>query len=330
MTARGVGPILVLLVLCMRADFACADRCPTEAAFLRWQVLTSENAWANEELPHDMKHYPISNLFDGSLRTAWVFEGLKLGPGDTLWGYPASPDLYFRGGEGHWIEVRALSETAPLIDAVGIVNGYAKSPAIYERNNRVTRVHIETGPEWVPRLLKTVDLEPVMWMQIIAVPETAARPIRVRVEKVEQGSDNDLCISELQLYHRGLAVIPRPPPYLIYSPGDECGCGYSVYLVDLQGTRPSTDGRIADRDWHSYSFSHNGRLVALSAYGGGFAVVDTTTGRPLYQSGELDDVVKLEWVTSTKLRITTWADDQTARWQLDLMKPQAGLSSVSE
>jgi YD repeat-containing protein len=164
----------------------------------------------------------------------------------------------------------------------------------------------------------------------VPIPETPARPIRIRVEKVEQGSDDDLCIAELQLYHRGMAVIPRPPPHVVYSPGDECGCGYAVHFVNLRGRHPHRDGPLAERDWGSYSFCDDGRRVALSAHAGGFAVLDLTSGRPLYHTRNSGHVTQLKWITNTNLQITKWADEHSTRFELDLINPEAGLSSVSD
>ncbi len=325
---------VVLLSLLVLQGIAGADRTYTRVMFPGWRITTSEDAWANEELRKGMKHYPISNLVDGDLTTAWVFEGPKGDAAVIEHNHIRSTGAAFGSGVSEWIEFEAISPDAPMIDAVGIVNGYAKSPAIYMRNNRVTRIRVDGGgSSWKPEWTKSADIQQVMWTQVIPVPETRGDRVRITVEAVERGEDNDLCISELQLYHRGQAVLPVPPPHMLYSAGSDCGCGDTGYLVDLLGRPTHEEGLFAECYWPILAFSKEGRRIALSSREtGGLVVADVRTGRTLYEASDVGHVTDVEWTSRTEVRIAVWLSTARAKewWELDLATPHPEISRVEE
>ena len=337
MSPRAVGIISVALVLCMDATFAHADgRHGAMLVFPSWHVSLSEEPWANEALDDKPKSYPITNLFDGEMATAWVFEGPKWdGKGGDSWDRPLT-GTPFLGGVAQWIEIRSLSGDPPLIDAIGIVNGYAKSPAVYARNNRITRIQLDAaGSPWEPKWSQAFDLEPVMWMQIIHVPEMPAERLRITVQQVEPGPDNDLCISEIQLYHKGRAVIPRPRPLVLCSPGDACGCFCSLFLADTK-CQPAHLAGIPARYWiFDYWFAPGGRLVALfgDAAGTGdehtttFMIADLEKARVLFTDTTLEWVTEVAWSSDSELRITAQKPDGAdLTYTLDLSSRPARLT----
>jgi hypothetical protein len=324
-------PVVWLLVLaaCL-AELAgplSADWCPTELAFPGWQVSTCEDAYANDELSGGLRRYPISNLLDGDITTAWVFEGPKWDGIRDEYGYVARPGHAFQGGVGQWIEICSLSNTPPLVDAVGLTNGYAKDASTYLRNNRITRISLQASDARGRRLWQqTADLKPVMWMQVIPIPETPADRITLTVEQVDSGHDNDLCISEIQLYYKGRAVIQKPPPYVLYSPGDECGCGWTAYLVDLRGRPRALAERTEDWWAPAYSFPPNGRLVAITLVtdtGDSLVVADLTTGRTVLRTSDPGQITAADWITNTKLRLTTRSDDTSATREIDVSRSRS-------
>ncbi len=324
-----VAPLLLLLTL---GGPARADWCPTEIAIPGWRVTTSEDAWANEELPNGLKRYPLSNLIDGAVHTAWVFEGPKWDGKEA--GYRSRTGAAFLGGVGQWVDIRCLLPEPPLVDAVGIVNGYAKSPAVYERNNRITRLCLDGGgTPWEPAWAKTANLQQVMWLQVVPIPETRADRVRITVEAVEGGSDDDLCISEIQLFHKGRAIVPRPTPFVLSSPGDECGCGHAMHIVDSRGRLAHQRGLAAECHWCICAFSPSGKLAALSSdSGGGLMVVDLTTGRILHQTADITGVAELEWRDNTTLRVLTRSHETglETRCELDLSERHPVLKHMGE
>ncbi len=337
MSTRAVAIISVALVLCLDATFAQADgRHGAMLVFPGWDMSLSEEPWANDSLDDQLKRYPITNLLDGDMATAWVFEGPKWdGTGTDSWEHPliGTP---FLGGVGQWIEIRSLSEHPPLIDAIGVVNGYAKSPAAYARNNRITRIQLDAdGSPWEPKWSQAFDLELVMWMQIIHVPEMPAERLRITVQQVEPGPDNDLCISEIQLYHKGRAVIPRPRRLVLCSPGDACGCLGSLFLADTNCQPARLAGTSAPYWISDQWFAPGGRLVALfgDAAGPGdecstvFMIADLETARVLFTDTTLEWIAKVTWASDSRLRVAAKKPDGAdLTYTLDLSSRPARLT----
>jgi hypothetical protein len=286
--------------------------------FAGWEVNLPEEPWASKALDSQAKRYPITNLFDGDLATAWVFEGKKWhGRGTDSWDRPLTGTA-FLGGVGQWIELHSRSADPPLIDAIGIVNGYAKSPGVYKRNNRITRIRLDAGGgSWEPRWTQTFELRPVMWMQIIDLPEMSAGRLRITVEEVAFGPDNDLCISEIQLYHEGHAVIPRPTPFVLCSPGAACGCFGSLELSDSRCRRVSKAEDTSIILVSSFYFSPNGRAAVLfgndSTGERVVAVVNFTNGQHLFR-GTLDPYpVDARWLSDEEFEVTTLTFEDEGR-----------------
>ena len=270
--------------LMMLAGTAWCDRCSTGMYMPGWSVLTTEDAWANSGLADGVKKYPITNLLDGDVTTAWVFEGPKWDGKENESGYRPPTDAPFRGGVGQTISIETHMGRPPVVDAVGIVNGYAKNATTYERSNRVTRMRVRAyGTQGKEIWSRSFDLRQVMWMQVFSVPGGEVTAASVTVEAVALGRDNDLCISEIQLYRSGRSVIPKPPAYVISSPGDECGCGYAVSVTDTKGHIPIVSGRPATWETPSFAFSSSGMRAAVAGYqvgSGAMAVtaIELTTG----------------------------------------------------
>src|SRR5574340_870869 len=234
---RRVGLAVWLLVACLALP-AGADYSPTYTAYPGWQITSSDDMWAIERGPVG-KQYPLTNLTDGDPRTAWVFEGVKWDGKPRSDAYRPITDRPFGHGEGQWVQFTSLAKDAPIIDAVGIINGYAKDAATYRRNNRITQVRLEpdgwyppeTGRDatWQPKWRRVASLREGRGMQIVPIPRTRLRQLTLYVERAAGGPDNDLCISEIQLFSRGRPLLSGPTRYVLYCAGSECGDGDTLY-----------------------------------------------------------------------------------------------------
>jgi len=335
-TGLSVAVLLLLLPCAAAAD----GRHGASLVFPLWEIRLPEEPYVNTELESGQKRYPITNMFDGDLTTAWVYEGPKWDGQDAdNWDRPLTGTA-FLGGVAQWIDIRSLSPNPPLIDAVGIANGYAKSAAVYERNNRVTRVRLDGGgtslePGWA----ETADLQQVMWMQVVSIPETRADRVRLTVEAVERGPDDDLCISEIQLFHKGRAVIPRPTPFVLCSEGAPCGCCGSLELADSQCRRVWSAGDSRRFFVRSFHFSPNGRAAVLlgdadDGMNQAVAVVDLANGQHLFRERLDAYPVSARWLSDEQFEVTAWEWEETARterrYRVDLSAAHAQLSQVPD
>jgi hypothetical protein len=333
--------LLAALVSLIAGAPAAADgRHGAHLAFPNWQIRMSEEPYANDALEDGIKRYPITAMLDGDICTAWVFEGVKWEGGEIDdWRRPLT-NAPFDGGVGQWVEIMSLSSDPPIVDAIGIVNGYARSPEAYRRNNRITRVRLDGGGSpWGPVWSETAKLKEVMWMQVIPIPETRADRVRITVEAVEVGPDNDLCISELQLFHRGRALIQRPTAYVFCSSGAECGCGGSLEFSDSRCRRVWKTGDGGRLSVGGYDFSPDGNAAA--AFGEAedlvrqfVVVVDLASGRRLFH--EIADVhpTDIRWVSPRQVEVETFGPehDPYARlhYRVDLGDPRPQLRLVTE
>lgn len=152
----------------------------------------------------NMSKYPVSNLNDLNLETAWVT----------------------KGGEGAWIDIvfadtlKVVDEYANGLSGIVIVNGYHKDKNTYEENSTIKRLALMVNQEGEPfdeSATIYLDLErkpyqkiylkdifddnkidihdffddPIDWMK-------GVKKIRLKILEVDKGSKyDDLCISEI-------------------------------------------------------------------------------------------------------------------------------------
>jgi len=174
--------------------------------------------------------YPITNMFDGRPDTAWVYNKYwrHLAPGESP--EDDNPEQRFDHGVGTTITIDTSDFprcTSFVADGLGIINGYAKSDAVYRRNNRITKIHIDCEGEgrgdtnWAG----TFTLQEVQQLQRINFPHQRWLSIDIRVDAVSIGPDDDLCISELVLYNHGKPMPWRMTSCVLCNDSDDCGCG---------------------------------------------------------------------------------------------------------
>lgn len=215
---------------------AMADHVYTNWSWGHWTVTTGEELWCGRR--HES--YSALNMFDGDLRTAWVYSG--------IWGEPTSPE---RGPDGnpiypklravedrYWIHIQS---SKPLwVDEIRVTNGYCKDSFTYGRNARISRLDIyddyNPGVGGLQRRVKSVHLSDKMGFHVIKLPARKWDGILLVAKALNAGTDPDVAISELKLFYKGKEVTPRPKEYFLFSPGSDCGCGGGGYLIDRKGT----------------------------------------------------------------------------------------------
>jgi hypothetical protein len=146
---------------------------------------------SSELLPKDV--YVARNIQDIDPTTAWV-EGVK---GDGI-----GETISFYTNKGH------NQGEAFLIDSIGIINGYAKSPATFKNNGRVKKLFIrfdvdnDYEPEYNKPLVKPVMLSDSPDMQIIRFKTPIkATDIEFKIAEVYKGEKfDDTAISEVKFY----------------------------------------------------------------------------------------------------------------------------------
>lgn len=125
-----IGMILIL------ESMVSAEGVPAGLTWPGWEVDGGEY--------YDAPGYPLAWLFDDNPSTAWVFHYRP----DISHVTPTIPKEPH--GVGTRIRLSRGSElwkrTPITIDAIGIINGYAKSRSAYYRNNRITRLRVLAYP----------------------------------------------------------------------------------------------------------------------------------------------------------------------------------------
>ena len=139
-----------------------------EKIYITW------NATASSELPN----HPAKYIQDKKLGTAWS-EGVN------------------GNGQGEWIKFTSPEDECFI--EMEIVNGYAKSKALYQANNRVKKLRIEFDEgQVIERELKDNDLG---YQKIEFGDMIVSRWVRLTILDTYPGTKyDDTCISEVRFY----------------------------------------------------------------------------------------------------------------------------------
>ncbi|MHB9107472.1 MAG: NADase-type glycan-binding domain-containing protein [Armatimonadota bacterium] len=213
--------LAVSLCLAARADGAFAT-----VQWPGWLVETDEDYLSTQ--------YPLANMLDGNPQTAWVFNkklSYKPAPGDA-----------YRHGQGTELRLRTDDGRAVAIDGIGIINGYAKSAETYRKNNRIRAITVDTRG-FLPNggAVTTLQLEDTPTLQKFALPPASIVRLSIAFTAVDPGPADDLCISELVLYHQGKPVHWGLTPIVVAhdSSHGECGGGGGPYFeLRTRGNMP--------------------------------------------------------------------------------------------
>jgi hypothetical protein len=240
-----------------------ADHVFTSAEWSGWTVQTGEETW------YAKRHssYPIWQMFDRDPKTAWVYSGGFLGDSREV-GPDYHPIKKLRSMEDrYWLHIGSTKKVQ--IDEIRLMNGYNKDSFTFGRNAAITKLEIydSNSPYSEDKPIKTVTLPDAMGWHSIKIPRRAYEGLKIVATALRKGTDPDVAISELSLLNKGKDVGPPKAKHVIYTPGDECGCGGELQLL-------RADGRLIAKS------TAEGRNVAVSKDGRYFAGVAYYFGEP--------------------------------------------------
>lgn len=235
---------VIALVLMLGCLPCWADHVDTCIEWRDWSISSNENLYTGK-----VKHtsHPLTYLVDGDTKTAWVFSGDKARiKAEGLWTEPGKKEP---GTFRESINIRG----ATVADSLWIMNGYNKSPEVFRRNNRITQVSIYRKG----KLLKTANLKDRMGWHRIALPRQPIWNMQIVFTGIRKGTDDDTCISEISLYDGKRKIDFNLPKMVLYTDGDECGCGTEYSVMTRAGKQMFTSTVDEDHDWNP-----SGRLLA--------------------------------------------------------------------
>ncbi|MCE5323396.1 hypothetical protein LLG46_08810 [bacterium] len=229
---------LILIVFLMLIAFpASCDGTNTLIAWPGWIVSSTEDLY----MGHKHTSFPLTNMFDGDVSTAWVFSG----NGKRIDGSPS----------GYEIKLTRDEDVKPVtVDSIWIMNGYNKSQELFLRNNRITKLNVFINGKYI----KTVKLADSMGWHKISIPGKPVTEVRLVFNGFAIGRDNDICISEIALYNQDKKINMNMPKLVEFTEGDgDCGCGQMFYVIDHKGKRLKSYDMESPCVW-----SPSGRYIA--------------------------------------------------------------------
>lgn len=302
-----VMALLGLLAFCGRAASACGTG-PTSINWGTWRVSSSEKLYSG----YVHTSYPLTYLFDDDPRTAWVFSGTG-----KCW----------RDGEtGFWKSRYAvlITPVAPLeVDEVRIMNGYNRSRALFQRNNRVVQMKISADGAIdgnggsSSKLVKTVALKDSMGWHSVSIPRRRLQSLMLSFIGIKRGRDNDVCVSGIELYNRGRKIDMRMPKAVHFDAGGiDDGCRpIAPYRKDSHLLSVRDNVPLVRNDWYELGmqWSPSGRFACSSvedSKGKSLWVADAEQGKVIYRAKM--PVVKnfyltgVRWLGRGKLALVYW------------------------
>lgn len=231
--------IWLLMLLACAVVASLADGFATRVAWPGGYITTDEDAPTTQ--------YPLTHMLDGNPATAWVLNKQLAGSRDANHGKGRCFDIMLPHG------VKA--------DGIGIINGYAKSRAIYRRNNRIRQIQVASGWEQTIRLKETISLQQFTLKEPVT-------DVEITIEDVAVGKDDDTCISELVLYYKGKPIPWSLTPTVVTNPSShgDCGCGggpdYTLQRLDGSLVKSPNDNPIT---FIAYAFQPGSERILLSA-----------------------------------------------------------------
>jgi len=168
--------------------------------------------------------YPLSNLADGDMRTAWVFNQASLP-------YQEFDPGEFNHGAGRTL--RVISERKLTIDGIELTNGYAKDTPTYWRNNRIRKISVSLYDGQSHTY--TFTLRDTRELQRCVFARATISAITIKFEQVDASRDDDLCISELSLLDGGKPVPWGLTPFVVTNDANVSCCGGTAMRLRTQG-----------------------------------------------------------------------------------------------
>lgn len=258
-------PICVLFVLGLLSTPVFSDHANTDIHWPGWRVESSEELY----LGRIHASYPLTFLFDGKPETAWVFSGKAK-------------------GTERKVVLTIAAEKPFTLDRIRVMNGYNKSREVFLRNDRVTGLSLdlrnpEEGCRGGPSVYAAkVQLTDRMGWHEISFPRRTAREIEITVTDLIRGADDDVCLSEIEIYDGDRKVDTAMPEVVLFSEGDECGCGYFSRVMRRDGRILGGDKLEEDGIGPTYDpLNRHAAFTLWASERASLCVVDMTTGRVL-------------------------------------------------
>lgn len=261
-------PVRIITFLSAVSAIACpafADSAPASVQWNGWSVASTEYLWrapVKKYVNHAQVRYPLTNLFDGDPKTAWVFCDA-----DKPWRKWNKETAVWKGDSQTVPSIHLSADRPVAFDGIWLMNGYNRDKETFARNNRVTEITIIVDGD----VVKTTRLGDWMGWHKVTLPKwRAARIIEIAFTGIKRGPDDDLCLSEISLRHMGKPVNMRLPQAVLFSPGTEC-CGSDNFLMNRRGALLAAG---ADGEGMEMAWSPSGRYIA-----GCFTVYGEQNGR---------------------------------------------------
>jgi len=280
-------------------------------AFSREAFAGSSSVWwpgwrisSSEDLSEETKYssYPLPLMFDGDPATAWVYSATQNARDTTEW-----PSRY----------AIALEPKRPVeVDGLRLMNGQNQSLARFQRNNRVTQIRVTLFTARKP-MTRTFALPDRMGYHTVSWPRVRINKLRIQFEGIKRGRDNDICISELELFNSGRKVGWHLPRAVMFYDGTE-GCT-AIYLIARNGR--VLDGIAADIGYAD-EWSQNNRYVCGYAGGGDnedyLWVADTWRGRIIRRIANVNFGADYGWKGNT---LHLWSTDKRKPFRRKIVLP---------
>ncbi len=196
----------VLLLCCALAR---ADYAPTSISWMEpgckqgWIISSNEDLWVGRT----HTSYPLTYLVDDDPATAWVFSG------KDRYGTRQYNPFHHHPGLG----IEAKRPVA--LDSIALMNGYNKSPELFAKNDRITKVRLYSGETRIA----SADLPDEMGWHTIHFPRQKVRQLRIEFVRIERGTIDDICVSGLALWDGENRVDMHMPKVVKFTEGSECG-----------------------------------------------------------------------------------------------------------
>ncbi len=211
---------MVLTAICLLTAHASTtlDYDPPRVSWMGWSVGYEYHGGPYSLPAH---RYFIGNMLDGDPATAWMVGGTLIYDERLQKEVPDFTETVIP-------ELFIVLPKVTKIDGVRIMPGYNKSPEVFKRHHRILGLTLYSDKEqsayaYIEEPFVTGKLKDEMgWQEIHFAPRTMGT-LKLRVSDWAKGTDNDFCISEIQLLSDGKPVEWNVTPVLMSTIGSDCG-----------------------------------------------------------------------------------------------------------
>ncbi|BCM90264.1 hypothetical protein IAD21_02115 [Abditibacteriota bacterium] len=193
----------------------------------------------------DAPRYPLTRLFDGDTKTAWV--------------YSATSREFFADYWKSRYGLRLEPDKPITLDAIRIVNGQNASPSRFKANHRANIIKI-TLSDGKTRHIHLRQLADKQGWQTVKFPRVQAKAITLEFPQLarSQSKGADFCLSEIELRNGGRKISWDMPQLVMYYNGLE-GDADAPLLIRRDGF--PLDGIAMDAGYTD-DWSPSGRYVS--------------------------------------------------------------------